>query len=400
MAVAAGPLITLVYRLKRAEDAQMGTFSMAQGVRGLLCLAMFVSLGRARRLCLLEHPLIKPLMLLAGYSLVTAVLSPYPYENISFAVKLAFGGFVFASAFHLSERQSLGERWLTGCAWTILLLMVMSQIAGFMMGSTLNVYHSTSGTAGLMDQAAVAAVYSISAMPIMLARFPDRRSSLVAIGAMLGCVFFTMRRTELIAAVMALGSVVCFAASSGRRRVAWSKIAVAVVAIGALAVVMLNSPTGEDFVARIRDLDPSGGTGSGRYVFWRIGLDHAIGRGLDAQILGDGVGVVRDVIGQEYGLAIGCHNDWLDVMNSFGFVGLALFGWWFLGLLRFVIVMHQIDHPAFQGGLALLVMVSMASFGSGGTLDPCYVAVYAALGFWAGQPLWSESYEYAQCAAY
>jgi hypothetical protein len=400
LAVAAGPLITVAYRLSRRGDVPVGGFSPAQGVRGLLCFAMLASLWRVKQLWLLEHPLIRPLTVLAGYAVLTAALGPYPYQNIAFAVKLLFISLVFATAFHLSQQRLCSERWLTVCAWMVLISMMMSQIAGFTTGNTLKTYHSSHATAGLIDEAATTATYSISTVPIILNTFPDQRLSLAGIFVQLACVFFTLRRTELIAAVTALCFVVCFTLAPFRRRAPWRKTIVAVLSLAALAAVVLSSPAGEEFVTRLQDLDPSSGTGSGRYMFWRIGFDHAITRGLDAQILGDGVGAVHDVIGRAYGLAIGCHNDWLDMMNSFGLVGLAIVAWWYLGLLRFVIAMHRLGHPVFRGVLSALVMLSVQSFGSGGAFDPCFIVVYAALGFWAAQSLWSESYECAECPSY
>ena len=159
-----------------------------------------------------------------------------------------------------------------------------------------------------------------------------------------------------------------------------------IVALGGIA---LSSSAGEDAMDRFQELDPSRGSGSGRYVFWRIALDHIASRGIDAQIVGEGMGAVRNVMGHDFGLEIGCHNDWLDVICSFGAVGLLMLVWWYLAFVRFIIGLYRGRHPAFHGALSGFVILAVISLGTGGAFEPALAVTYASLGFWAAQPLWT-----------
>jgi hypothetical protein len=206
-----------------------------------------------------------------------------------------------------------------------------------------------------------------------------------------------MRRTELIAAVAAVCSVVIY---SLRQKGACGKVIVASLVITGLAWMGLRSPAGRDLMTRFEDLDPSRGSGSGRYVFWRIAFDHMMNRRMDAQVLGEGVGAARDVMGREFGHDIGCHNDWLDMAYSFGLVGLVGIGWWFLVFLRFIIHLYQDHHPAFQGAVSGFVLLALISVGTGGAFDPAFAMIYAALGFWAAQTPLKGYVVYAGCPSH
>ena len=69
-----------------------------------------------------------------------------------------------------------------------------------------------------------------------------------------------------------------------------------------------------------------GGTGSGRTVFWLIVLQDFFTHGVTHLIIGNGTNSVADLLDKTYGLAIGAHNGWLDILYTFGFVGLFLYG--------------------------------------------------------------------------
>lgn len=396
LALVSAPLISAAYGLTGSADMQGGDHGFAQGLRGVLCLLMGAYLISMRRLCLLDHPLIRPLTFLAGYAILTAVLSANPYENILYAVKLGFICLVCGNVLCLVEQQICSERWLALCAWMVLILVAAGQIFGLMSGNTLAISGGKYATGGFTQQTAVTAAQAVSIMPVILWSFPHTWSSLGGVGILLVTVFFTMRRTELIAAVAAIGVVLFFNGIVFRQRVPWQKVVVAVLAITMLAWIGLRTPAGTALMARFQDLDPSEGTGSGRYVFWGIAFDHIMNRTMDAQVVGEGIGAIRDVLSHGFGLEIGCHNDWLDVVCAFGVVGLLAFGWWYLVLMRFIIGLYNDHHPAFCGALSVYVILILVSFGTGGVLEPTFAVTYASLGLWGAAPIGGERYEYAQ----
>lgn len=400
LAVVAGPLITTVYRVTGSPDVQVGSLSLAQMLRGLLCLTMVLSLFLSGRLGLLCHPLIRPLIFLSAYAMVTLLIVPYPYENIVFAVKLMFVSLVFANAFHFAESRLCSEYWLTLSAWTVLLFMVISQAIGLATGHTAATYQSSYATAGLIDQPAVTAALIVSTLPIFLRFFPDRGHSVFGVLLLLISVFFTMRRTELAAAFAALLLVALRLMAAPQSRASCAKAALAILVIGLLTAAVLRTQAGADLLARIRDLNPREGSGSGRYSFWSISLDHIVDRSIGAQIGGEGMESIRDIMDEHLGQSIGAHNDWLGLTHAFGMFGLAAIVWWYFKLMRFTSYLLKLKDPAFQGALSALVIFIVISLGQGGFYDPSLGMMYAALGFWAGRSSYWEPFCYVESAFY
>ncbi len=99
LAVILGPLIAILYHLTQSTNAVQGSFSLAQATRGLLCVLMALSLLVSTGRRVWEHRFVHPLLFLAIYAVLTSFAGSYPYENIVFAVKIAFIVLVFASAF-------------------------------------------------------------------------------------------------------------------------------------------------------------------------------------------------------------------------------------------------------------------------------------------------------------
>lgn len=395
LAVVTGPLVTTIHRVTGSPDVQVGNLSLAQMLRGLLCLTMVLSLFLCGRLRLLYHPLIRPLIFMSTYAMVTLLVAAYPYENIVFAVKLIFVSLVFANAYHLGESGLCSEYWLTLSAWTVLLFMVTSQAIGLATGHAVPAYKSSYATAGLIDQPALTAALIVSTLPIFLRFFLDGRWSVLGVLLLLMSLFFTMRRTELAAALAALFVVGFRLMTTPQSRASCRRIALAILLISPLAAAVPRTQAGADLLARIRELNPREGTGSGRYSFWAVSVDHIVHRPIGAQIGGEGMERIRDIIEEDLGQSIGAHDDWLALTHAFGMFGLAAIVWWYFKLMRFTAYLRKLKDPAFQGVLSTLVIFIIISIGQGGFYDPSLTMMYAALGFWAGRSYYWELVYYA-----
>jgi hypothetical protein len=176
------------------------------------------------------------------------------------------------------------------------------------------------------------------------------------------------------------------------------KIALAVLVLGVLTVTSLRTQAGADLLARIRELDPREGSGSGRYIFWSVSLNHIVDRAVDAQIWGEGVESIRDVMDEHLGQSIGAHNDWLGLTHALGVFGLAGIVWWYFKLMRFTSYLRRQMGTEYRGALSALVIFTLISLGQGGFYDPSLAVMYAALGFWAGRQSYWEPLCYARCA--
>ncbi len=400
LAVVLGPLITAVYRLTRSAGTQTGSLSLAQAVRGLLCALMLLSLFLSRRLCLLEHRLVRPPLFLATYAVLTSFTSPYPYEHVVFTVKMVFIMLVFASAFQLAEKGLSSERWLTRCAWVVLFMMAACIGVGVFTGRGTDVYRSRYATAGLIDQTGVASFLMLSTLPVFIRLIPTGGAAFAGIMLLSASLFFTMRRSSLIAAAAATCSVFVINLNPFARRILQRRTLVPVAALILLAAVGLSTSAGADLIERFRDLNPFDGSGSGRYTFWRISLEHITDRPMCAQLFGEGLGSIDDLMGRHFGRSIGSHNDWLDFVNAFGLCGLIGISWWHLELARLARHLRNRRDGLFQGACASVIILGLISIGTGGFFEPSWALIYAALGFWAGRTTYERQHEYGGCSVH
>ena len=394
LTVVLGPLIAIVYRLTQPADGEIGGFSLAQAIRGLLCVLMFLSLFLSAGLRSLTHRLAHPPSFLAIYAILTSFTSPYPYENIVFAVRMAFVILVFASAFQLAAKGLCGERWLTTCAWVILLVVAMCIGVGLATGITIDVYGGRYATAGCIGQPYVASCLILSALPVFIGIIPHSGSAVAGIVLLFASLFFMMCRSALIAATVATCSSFLINLRSVGRRILRRRILPSVAILLLLAGLGLGTAAGADLIERFRDLNPLEGTGSGRYIFWRIALEHILNRPMHVQLLGEGMGSIRDVIGQRFAYSIGAHNDWLDLTNAFGLCGLIGISWWYAELARFAWGLRGRQDGLFQGACASVIVLALISAGTGGFFEPSWALTYAALGFWAGSTAHEEQHRH------
>jgi hypothetical protein len=382
LAVVLGPLVTILYHQTQSEDAPLGSFSLSQVIRGLLCALMLLSLFFSRGLRRLTHPFARPLLFLAAYALLTAWAGPYPYQNIVFAVKMAFITLVFVVTLRLAEEGWVRERWLAACAWVILLTVVACIGIGLRTGHAFDLYGSRYATVGPL--ASGAGCFILSTLPVFIRYLAVARSALVGLILLHALLFFIMCRSTLIAAVAATCGVIFINLCSRRSRMPWRRILIAAAGLALLAGLGLNTPVGAEVITRLKELNPHEGTGSGRYIFWRITLEYILHRPLAAQLWGEGMGSIRDLLQARFGMYIGAHNEWLDFVHAFGWCGLIGLGWWYGELVRLVWHLHGRPGGPFQGACALAIMLGLISIGTGGSLDPVWALDYAAVGFWVG----------------
>ncbi len=389
-AVVLGPLITIVYRLTQSSDAALGSFSLAQAVRGLLCPLMFLSLYFARGLHRVTHRLVHPLFFLAAYAVATAPLGPYPYQNVVAAVKLVFLSLVFLNTLQLAAAGVVRERWLTTCAWAILLIMAICIGIGLMTADTSVGYTSRYATAGLMNHISIASFFVLSTLPVFLRDTVVSRSAVAGVGIVWLLLFFTMCRTALITAVAGTCGPLLLGLTRLGSRIPWRKVLVWLGLVLLLTAIGLSTAPGAELTTRFRELNPYAGSGSGRYTFWKISLEHILYRPVSAQLWGDGMGSTRDVLKARFGLPIGCHNDWLEFVTAFGVCGLVGMGWWHFELLRLAWRFRRRQEGLSQGVWAAAIVLVLISLGTGGSFDPVWALIYAALGFWAGHTVWAQ----------
>lgn len=192
-------------------------------------------------------------------------------------------------------------------------------------------------------------------------------------------LLFAMQRTPLIAAAAVLFVAFARYLYPLRQKIHGYRGAIGIIILVVFVVAGLQTAAGSDLVDRMTELDPREGSGSGRYVFWGISLDHILNRDFADQVVGEGVGAVRDVIYQQYGMYIKSHTDWLDFPFAFGVFGLIAIVWWYSELVRLARYLYACKHPAFQGAVSAVMVFFLLSVGQGGeSYDPSLALTYAA----------------------
>lgn len=384
LAVALGPFIGVVFRLTQPTGAEIGGFSLTQVLRGLLCVLMFLSVFFSRRLHLFTHRFVRPLLFLAAYALLTSFVGPYPYQHIVFAVKLSFIILIFVNGVYLAMEGLISERWLTMCTWIVLCSMAICIGVGLITGRTPTEYNTPYATAGLMNHVSIASFFILSTLPVFIRAVFVKRLAMVGIATVYVLLFFTMCRSALIAAF--LSGCYCFVVRliPHGSQIPWRKAVVQIGLFLLLVAIGLNTAAGADLITRFKDLNPYDGCGSGRYTFWKMSLEHVTHRSIRAQVWGEGLGAIRNVLKARFGLAIGCHNDWLDFAAAFGVWGLIGIGWWYFELVRLARSLRSRKEGVFQGACASVIILALISAGTGGSLEPPWALTYAALGSWMG----------------
>lgn len=99
--------------------------------------------------------------------------------------------------------------------------------------------------------------------------------------------------------------------------------------------------------------------GSGRLTYWAHNLGLFSRLPVDQQIAGVGIGNLAQTMYAHEEEALDSHNDWLDVLMQTGLVGLALFAWLQLLILRAILRLPQQRKYFF---LAMFVAVNVMMF--------------------------------------
>lgn len=177
--------------------------------------------------------------------------------------------------------------------------------------------------------------------------------------------------------------------SPGNRKDAVRKIAVLSGLLLALVIAffVVNEYTDGYMVQRFSAEELA--TGSGRMNYYQIALNAIQKRNFIQFIIGGGIGSSVDLLGT------GVHNEWLEMLFSFGLIGLLIYMCFILGILTRTVQIYRINKRL--GAVAamstvLYLVLSLVSTGYGG-----YSGVFL-FGFWGYiESLAEESGDY-RCA--
>lgn len=382
VALLGGPVIDVVYRMAELPEATIGGLSLAQGLRGLLCVTMVVVMPKSFLSGAVRIRAVLPLGLLVLYTVSTSVLQPQPFENLVFAVRIIFLLCVFLSVYEFARAELIGRRWIDCIGWSILVLLGLSQVIGYIVGYRATVYRSEYALVGLTGHPKLGAVGVIAIFPFFLLRHPLRKTDILALVLCALSAFATLRRSAIVSLLLAATVVGALHLSPRSRRLGQSKQAILVLVLILISLISVSiaTPLGNDVLSRALDLDVwHGGTGSGRTALWQTALEHLIQRSFGDNILGEGLGTIRATMLDEFGRAIGSHNDWLDIWFSLGFVGLLFFAWWHVEMLRLAVMLCRRQVSWGVSVIGAFVIVAFFALATGGIFAPGFAPLFAVL---------------------
>jgi hypothetical protein len=318
--------------------------------------------------------LIVPLLCLGAYGFFWTTFQGSPYEATVFFIRVCFVSVVYVSAFTCAAVGLIGPRWLVSVAWAILLSALLSQISGRVLHVS-SIYDGGFAFPGVTGDPSLLAATVLAILPSFLI-VPITPADALGASLALTSLAGTQRRSAVVGAAAAFGAL-CLFILARRRHLRLGSV-VAVLACGVLVYLAATStPLAAELLARFDER-----TGSGRAVFQQLALSHLLERGLVDTLCGEGVAAIRDFMTQSFGIAIGSHNDWLDIVFGTGLVGLSLFLWFHLRLFRQATRMRD----GFMGvafvSMAQLVIIELTA---GGALDPSAVASFVLYGVLSGR---------------
>jgi hypothetical protein len=302
-----------------------------------------------------------------------------------YVLRLAFPGAIL-----LSTATALGQRridvvWLRRAAWSVLLLTITAQLLGALFGHKAEAGDFGRALWGFTLNPAITAATLVSIVPLFL--YVYRRPAVLysSVGLSILAALVTLRRAGIaaVAAALAIYVGVTLCRKGERQRV----LAVAAVVTVLSGLLVTRSAIGTDLVARFEEADiRQGGTASGRTSkLWPIAWDHIKERGPLLQLVGEGpLAAPKTMLGAGAGLAaVGAHNDWFDLAFSTGLVGVLLYAWFYLRLLRLAKRLMSTRPNSGVACFAAVAALFVLGICTGGALDPGLGAVYVLFAFGA-----------------
>lgn len=175
------------------------------------------------------------------------------------------------------------------------------------------------------------AIFIIS-ISYFLIKYCKQRNALLYTVLPLCCIFMGGSRTYLGVAILML--VVIIYDYWQQKYKFWLLI----LPMSAIIIyALLNSPIGEKFIFALREniyFDFWGTFTSSRSVFWKDDMIAFFKQPFIKQLLGSGFNFVYEVNIESVKIAIWAHNDFIQILTTFGYVGLILYIVCFVKLFR------------------------------------------------------------------
>lgn len=186
----------------------------------------------------------------------------------------------------------------------------------------------------------------VSCIPLSLL-LPNKSSRIYIYAFLILACIYTGQRSASLCAILS----VPFALKTLYRNLRKKDLIILFFLAIALSPLLFTSI--QNLIAR-NQLDADKGTiGSGRSIFWLMVINGFLDGNIFQILFGNGTNSVASLIEAQYGLSIGAHNGWLDILYTFGILGFSILA---IIIFQFIIYAKKIRKEFNNEGTVLLIL--------------------------------------------
>lgn len=321
------------------------------------------------------------LSIVYGFGL-SSEYNPDIAEGLKLAIRILMIACMTYFAFLLTRYEVLNFKDFTNIAVFLVAIMLLGQLLGLNKAAAVAGVGNEFALQGLTGHVAITSSILLSAIPILLISSEKSKIGLIALVLCAVAILFTFRRSAwLIVAALLIAHIYILYFRSSTDAYRQLKITLLIVAgfVGLGLFLAGNPEIYQSIMLRLQDLNVAqGGTGAGRSVFWAILIDYIVNQPIVNFIFGNGYGFVQGLLETRFGVAIGAHNDWLDLLLAFGVIPIVIFIL-MIGVLLFQVIKKDYVYKLL---LAYCVFSLLAlSFTTGGAFDTYFTFLHTTIAF-------------------
>ena len=313
-------VLNIVFPTDYAKDADNSLRIYPQiAAVALAVVSLWISFLSVRTLW--KNKMMRAFLLLLGLSFLYILYPMKPAENIAYVLR-TYMAIITMCALYVMLVRVKGEGFWMKHVYIIYIFQLAFCLYSLFMDRMI----FASSTAKEFDSNA--GFMLITCIPLALA-IPAKRFRVYIYGLLMLACLYSGQRSAALAAIVSLPFCLWYLRGS------IGKLDIAILLI--LGVVII-APVLTEALQNIQlrnEIDMNRGSmGSGRTVFWALVVSDFFEQGPIHLLFGNGTDSVAALLDRTYGLAIGAHNGWLDILYTFGFLGLFLYARIFYLFLR------------------------------------------------------------------
>lgn len=362
-------------------DLQLLGLSMPQLVRGVLLGPISLCLVQVENPRRWRLRTLYPILALALYSSAITLVAGDAMSNLIATFRLLYPCLLGVSIYVLTTRGFLSARTITLVAWYWLLGYCVLQWFGAQSGE---VSHDIEGSAMAIGHSASSADGLTFIIPFFFLSGRFRTRDCLGIAIALVSVSFTMRRTAMLGCMAATFAGLLARGVKRKSQLRDKLAAIALPTIVCLIVVAAFSMTdwGTGFQSRLNDIDPSqDNAGSGRIGLWKFAVNYCCDRWMLWNIIGEGQMALSMAYFNYSGKSIMMHNEWLEIVGSYGIVGLLFYGAFYWRLAVVMLKARCWPNSSMEVLAAALAGIVVVGMTQTVLINPTSVPAYIVIGF-------------------